>query len=96
MEQFAKVAIDLASSEELQQRLESFGRRALDLSVFVQSQKSGRHSANVNRFDQNRPRISGTLPDHLLLEALYRRFRFFILKKGKCKLFPICSPVVCL
>lgn len=87
MEQFAKVAIDLASSEELQSRLESFRRRALDLSVFVQSQKWGRHSVNVNRFDQSRPRISGTLPDHLLVEALYRRFRFFILKNENANYF---------
>lgn len=79
MENFEKVEIALSSSEELQARLGAFRRRATDLNVFVQSQQWGTHNIHVDRSDQNRPKISGSQPDELALEALYRRFRFFIL-----------------
>jgi hypothetical protein len=77
--EFEKVAIDLSSSIELRTRLDSFRRRATDLGNFIRSQKWGTHTIHVDRSDENRPKVDGTLPSELVLEALYRRFRFFIL-----------------
>ena len=79
MEKFAKVEIAFSSSNELQARLDAFRRRAEDLNLFIASQKWGMHNVSVDRTDENRPKISGSLPDEMVLEALYRRFRFFIL-----------------
>ena len=87
MEQFKKVEIDLSSSDELQVRLDAFRRRATDINVFLQSRKWGAHSIHVDRSDQNRPIISGSQPDELALEALYRRFRFFILNDEDANYF---------
>ena len=79
MEKFKKVEIDLSSSEELQSRLDAFRRRAADINIFMQSLDWGMHNIHVDRSNQNRPTISGSKPDELVVEALYRRFRFFIL-----------------
>jgi hypothetical protein len=87
MDKFEKVEIDLSSSEELQVRLDAYRRRARDLSAFVKSQQWGIHNVHVDRSDQERPKISGSQPDELVLEALYRRFRFFILEHEKANYY---------
>jgi len=79
MDRFDAVSIDLSSSPELRQRLEAFKRRAADLAGFIRTQKWGVQHIHVDRSNQHRPTVGGTLPNELMLEALYRRFRFFIL-----------------
>jgi hypothetical protein len=79
MYRFEKAEINLSSSTELQIRLDSFKRRAADLTGFMKNQKWGVHNIHVDRSDQDQPRADGTVPDELVLEGLYRRFRFFIL-----------------
>jgi hypothetical protein len=79
MERFEKVEIDLSSSAELRMRLDSFTRRAANLTEFMKSQKWGIQSIHVDRSNQDQPWVHGTLPNELVLEGLYRRFRFFIL-----------------
>ena len=79
MDRFEKITIDLASSAELRARLESFKRRAADLTGFMRTQKWGVQQIHIDRSDQHRPRVDGTIPNALALEGLYRRFRFFIL-----------------
>jgi hypothetical protein len=78
---FQPISIDLASSAELRERLEAFRRRATDLVKFIRGQPWGIQTINVNRSDEYRPRVSGTIPNELALDGLYRRFRFFILQK---------------
>lgn len=71
----------------MEERVSSFKRKATDLCEFVSSQKWGQHSIHVDRSNENLPNITGSLPDELILEALYRRFRFFILNDEKANYF---------
>ena len=71
----------------MKERISSYKRKAVDLSEFVSAQKWGQHSISINRSNENRPNITGSLPDELILEALYRRFRFFILNDEKSNYF---------
>lgn len=83
MEEFIAVPIRLTHSPELQERILAFRRRADDLAEFIRSKKWGQHHVSIDRNDENSPKISGTLPDELILEGLYRRYRFFILNHEK-------------
>jgi len=87
MNEFLKAQLDIELSPEFQIRLESFRRKATELSNFVSSQNWGRHHVHVDRSNENKPRVDGTLPNELVLEALYRRFRFFILTREKSNYF---------
>jgi hypothetical protein len=60
--------------------LEAFRRRAADLAQFIRAQHWGIQKIHVNRADEQRPRIDGSLPNELILDSLYRRFRIFILE----------------
>lgn len=79
MDRFEKVGIDLSSSADLQVRLNSFKRRSADLTGFMKTQKWGVQHIHIDRSNQDKPRVGGNIPNELILEALYRRFRFFIL-----------------
>lgn len=70
-------------SEHFWGRIATFTRRGRDLDEFIRSNHWGQHSMEIDRQNEHRPRISGSLPDESLLELLYRRFRFFILKREK-------------
>lgn len=78
MEEFRKIKIDL-SPLDLATRLESYKRRAADLSSFVKAQKWGIQHIHIDRTNEHRPKVQGTHINDLVLEGLYRRFRFFIL-----------------
>lgn len=78
MEQFRQIKINLAA-HELQQRLESFQRRSADLTAFVGGQCWSIQTISIDRTNEHRPVVDGNLQDPLALEAMYRRFRFFIL-----------------
>ncbi len=78
MTKLKPITVDLAS-ENLRQRLDAFRRRATDLVQFIRAQHWGIQTIHVNRADEQRPRIAGSLPNELVLDSLYRRFRFFIL-----------------
>lgn len=81
MTQFEVAAIDLGSCPELVKRLDAFKRRANDLLAFIRTQDWGAHFMRIDRTNQEKPLIIGSIPDDLALEGLYRRFRFFILHK---------------
>jgi len=51
------------------------------------TQNWGNHNYQISRNDRNSPVISGTQPEPLLAEAMYRRFRFFILNKEKANFY---------
>ena len=87
MDEFQKISIDMSKFQDMEERIDNFKRKATDLCEYVSSQEWGRHSININRKDQNKPTITGSLPNELLLESLYRRFRFFILNDEKTNYF---------
>lgn len=77
--EFQPITVDLAS-DDLRRRLEAFKRRAADLVQFMRAQHWGIQKIHVNRADEQRPRIDGSLPNELVLDSLYLRFRIFILE----------------
>ena len=79
--------ININSHPELEDRIDSFRRKATDISTYVASHKWERLTVSVNRTDENNPNIKGNIPNDLILEGLYRRFRFFILNKEKSNYF---------
>ena len=81
--QFAAIKINLPAASELHDRLQTFHRRAKELREFINSQRWGRLTMHVDRSNEDRPLIDGDIPEELVLEALYRRFRFFILEKER-------------
>jgi hypothetical protein len=87
MYQFETVLINLASSPELLLRVDAFRRRAADLIDFIRSQKWGIQNIHIDRSNQERPTIKGSLPNDLVLEGLYRRYRFFILNDEKANYY---------
>jgi len=87
MEEFVQVSLDLSSFKDMEDRINSFKRKATDLCEYVSTQKWGQHTIHVDRSDENIPSIKGSLPDDLMLESLYRRFRFFILNDEKANYF---------
>jgi len=93
MEEFQKISIDMFRFQDLEERIDNFKRKATDLFEYVSSQDWGRHSININRKDQNNPTITGSLPNELLLESLYRRFRFFILNDEKTNYFRLINQI---
>lgn len=72
---------------ELAKRLDAFKRKASDMCDFIETQEWGVVTIGVDRSDENLPKISGSIPDKLATEALYRRFRFFILNDEKSNYF---------
>jgi hypothetical protein len=84
-DEFITIELDRDHPEHLWGRIETFKRRAQDLAEFKAAQNWGIHNVSVNRTNENRPHISGSLPDETTLELLYRRFRFFILNDKPAK-----------
>ncbi len=80
---FIEVSINGVVEKELWKRIERFHYRAEELNRFRSEINWGHFTSNVDRSDTKGPIISGSLPDKYVLEALYRRFRFFILEKEK-------------
>lgn len=87
MDEFIKISVDITSFNDMEERINSFRRKASDLCEYVSSQEWGQHTISVDRSDENLPKIKGSLPDPLILESLYRRFRFFILNDEKSNYF---------
>ena len=75
--------VNLNSHPELVSRVDAFKRRAADLVRFIRTQKWGLQSIHIDRSNQERPTINGSLPNELALEGLYRRYRFFLLNREK-------------
>lgn len=83
MQEFIPVLIHLNPGSDLFAQISAFQRQARELNEFIGSVKWGMQHSNVDRTNEHRPVITGSLPDDLVLEGLYRRYRFFILQKEK-------------
>lgn len=79
--EFINVNMDGVINESLWNNIERFCYRADLLNEFRSDIKWEFQQVHIDRSGLRGPEIRGSLPNELVLEGLYRRFRFFILNK---------------
>ena len=84
---FRATKLDIIRYPDLITRINGFKKKAEDLLKFHKSVNWGIHNVSVDRTDEHHPLISGSLPNELVLEAMYRRIRFFIMNDEKSNYF---------
>lgn len=87
LEEYIEADLRIDNHTDILARLSSFKRKANELGEYMNSKDWGIQRIHVNRSNENVPKISGTLPNELILEGLYRRFRFFILNSEDANYF---------
>jgi hypothetical protein len=87
--EFELVRLSNYRNESLFDDIEEYKFRASDLCNFARSTSWGVFEAFVDRFDQNRPIISGTLPNESLITTFYSKYRHVYLTKETANFFKI-------